>query len=170
MQLSIFLYFYCIFGSCTLNTTTSMILLWIFYIFSNVIHFLCYTSSTLCDFANIIRRYKEEDRAESKKEGNLLFVKISGSPGKFLPIYISIRYIFIELYRCHFLPQAFSIFRLTWIFHPSTSSQVFQRETFQHDRSCRPSSLKIATNFPGNPKQSDVIRQKKNSSRNFKLR
>ena len=64
------------------------------------------------------------------------------SLGKFVPIYISIRS-FIELCRCHFVPQPFSVFHAVWTFHPFRISQIFQYEFFY-----RSNSLKIRTNFP----------------------
>lgn len=71
--------------------------------------------------------------------------------GNFVAIHISTWYIFIELYKCHFVPQSNSIFHATWIIHPSKTSQVF-RLTLQYDFLCRPNFLKIGTSFPSDRK------------------
>ena len=70
------------------------------------------------------------------------------SLGKFVPIYYSNRYTFIELYRRDFVAQPFCSFHATWIFHPFRISQVSRREMFRYNFLCRENSLKIGRNFP----------------------
>lgn len=63
--------------------------------------------------------------------------RLKRSVDKFVPIYILIRRTFMELYRCHFVAQPFSVFRVSWILRPCRTSRAFRRETSQYDFLCR---------------------------------
>lgn len=87
------------------------------------------------NICSLITRFEKDLKLKKRSnrhnvQGNINSNRYIGSPGKFVPITILIRYTFIELYGCHFIPRPFSIFHTTCIFHPSRTSKVSKRQTF----------------------------------------
>lgn len=55
----------------------------------------------------------EMDKSKIPKIADTYIGNSIGSTGEFVPIYISVRYTFTELYMGHFVPQPFSILHAT---------------------------------------------------------
>lgn len=64
-------------------------------------------------------------------------------------LYFHFIYTFIDVYRCPFVAQRFSVFYAIRIFHSSRNSEVFRRGAFPYDFLRRPNSLNVGTKFPG---------------------